>query len=407
MAKLVALVLVVLVAAPSASAATITLDNRGVTVVDGTPLFIVGLSNGPPLDGVSPRGQNGWDELSSAGVRMYRHMPLLPRPAEPWTDERLAQALVAAQAAADRGSFLFVALRELTEAQPGSPEAAMLQKVVTQLAAHPGMGIWKGADEPWWSDVPVEKIAHSYSVVKALDSNHPHHIVQAARGIAEDLAPYSAVTDIHGADPYPIGLRKPVPDLHAAGRWTRTMLSITPSKGVLMTQPICSSGQNDGPAGPYILPRYTQARYMVYDAIINGARGLTFYGGNLFNCMNTRDRALGWNWTYWDNVLGRIVREIAPHMPLHAALVSPGTGVGLRTNSRFSQVVSRQVNGILWVFVANRQGKRNIRISNFPAGAGPGKVYMKTRYIRLVNRGFTDSFQPWAVRVYRFPLATD
>ena len=78
-------------------------------------------------------------------------------PPEPWTDESLARALVAAQAAADRGSFLFVALRELTEAQPGSPEEAMLQKVVTQLAPHPGMGIWKGADEPWWSDVPVEE----------------------------------------------------------------------------------------------------------------------------------------------------------------------------------------------------------------------------------------------------------
>ena len=182
------------------------------------------------------------------------------------------------------------------------------------------------------------------------------------------------------------------------------MLNITPSKGVLMTQAICNSAQNDGPAGPYILPTYPQARYMVYDAIINGTRGLTFYGGHLINCMNARDRALGWNWTYWDNVLGRIVREIAPHMPLHAALVSPGTGVGLRNQQQtVAGGFSRHVNGNLWVIVANREGKRNIRISNFPTGTRPGKVYMKTRYINLANRSFTDSFQPWTVRVYRVP----
>ena len=38
---------------------------------------------------------------------------------------------------------------------------------------------------------------------------------------------------------------------------------------------------------------------MAYDAIVAGARGLFFFGGQFKQVMNAADRQLGWNWTYW------------------------------------------------------------------------------------------------------------
>ena len=64
---------------------------------------------------------------------------------------------------------------------------------------------------------------------------------------------------------------------------------------------------------------------MIYDAIINGARSLAFYGGNIYRCWNDRDDRSCWNWTFWDDVLKGLVREINAVSPLAPALVNPET----------------------------------------------------------------------------------
>ena len=48
---------------------------------------------------------------------------------------------------------------------------------------------------------------------------------------------------------------------------------------------------------------------MAYQAIINGARGLVYFGGGIGVTMNDRDRALGWNWTFWERVLRPLLAE--------------------------------------------------------------------------------------------------
>ena len=49
---------------------------------------------------------------------------------------------------------------------------------------------------------------------------------------------------------------------------------------------------------------------MIYDAIINGARGIAFFGGNNWHCWDRRDRAHDWNWTYWDSTLRPLIAEL-------------------------------------------------------------------------------------------------
>ena len=57
---------------------------------------------------------------------------------------------------------------------------------------------------------------------------------------------------------------------------------------------------------------------MIYDAIVNGARGLVFYGGQIAKCHSRSDRARGWNWTFWRRALRPLVRELGVGSPLNA-----------------------------------------------------------------------------------------
>ena len=55
------------------------------------------------------------------------------------------------------------------------------------------------------------------------------------------------------------------------------------------TLQVCASGSYDS-SGRFVLPTFAQERYMLYDAILNGARSLAFYGGNNPNCWTASDR---------------------------------------------------------------------------------------------------------------------
>ena len=60
-----------------------------------------------------------------------------------------------------------------------------------------------------------------------------------------------------------------------------------------------------------IFPTLRQERFMAYQAIIAGARGLVFFGGDITKAMNPEDAASGWNWTFWHTVLKPVVQELS------------------------------------------------------------------------------------------------
>jgi len=402
MPKVIAALAALALAAP-AQAADIQIGANGILHLNGEPTFLIGLSGPPPIGGVAPDGSDGWAEVAGAGVRMYRYVPQ-----GDWSDEKIAEASAFLDTAHAYGGVVWLGLRELAAAQPGDERDLMLRRVVPALAGHPGMGIWRGVDEPWWSGVrPAEVLAHAYATLKELDPATPLHTIQAARGTHADLAPYSSYTDIHGADPYPVNWSRPNPDLHMVARWTRLMRDITPSRAVVMTLASCHGGSWNRPHNTlFRQPTLVQNRYMIYTAITNGARGLNFYGGN-GACRGPGDAELGWNWTYWFAALRPVLREIMPGAPLHDALVRPGTGAGLRV-SYGATVVSRRTETDLWVIASRHAagaGKRTIRVSGLPSGYRTGKVYGKPRWVAARGGAFQVRLRQWGVQVLRFPLA--
>jgi hypothetical protein len=379
---------------------TTTHDSHGTVLVDGVAGFPIALSPPPPPGGRTPAGVDALDEVVSAGVTFLRVGPHHGQ----WTDQALVDAENWNDAAEAQAIHTWIALGELAHAQPDTPEDVQLQQVVTALKDSPGFGIWKGQEEPFTRGWAAASLRHAFDATSAIDPDHLFVIIEAPRGAATDLAQYSAVCSGHGVDIYPVAFGNADPDLSQVGRWTRTIRSITPTRVVFTTLQICFSGSDDpAGSGAFVLPTHRQARFMVYDAIINGARGVIFFGGDNPTCQSSADAALGWNWTFWNDVLKRLVAEIGRHGRLHPALLAPDTGPSLHSDDPGTEICSRQVGETVWVIAAHRgRGTRDVTISGLPSAITRGRHYRSNRPVKVRRGAFTDTFSRWDAHVYHF-----
>ncbi len=384
-----------------AHAATTTVGPRGVIHVDGAPTFPIALLKPPPLDVRTPWGTDGVDEVVRAGVNLLGAGPL----GFAWNDGFIEESRAWNRVAAARGVHTWVHLRELARAAPGSPEEAMLRRVIAELQGDPALAMWKSVDEPWHSGFPVDVMRHSYGLMRSLDPAHLSLTIQAARGTPTDLGAYSSVTDLHSVDVYPVRHYRRNPNLHYVGIWTNRIRSATPNRAVLTTLGACFSGSRDPLTGVVVLPTLEQQRYMAYDAILNGARGLIYFGNHNTQCLSPEEAPLGWNWTYWRDVLAPIVRELGPRSRLYPALLAPATGIGVRSSDPRTQVVSRVAGRDLWVIAARRGvGTKPVTLRGLPRTLRRGWVYREGRTIPVRKGALTDRFARWDVHVYRFLL---
>ena len=398
----------------------------GNLLVGGRRVFPLGLSDPPPVDGVAPNGKPAWAEIASAGVNFARNYTV-------WTAAAEAEQLIAVvrtlDEAAQHGMQMWVALAGIDH---DLSRRALLDRIVNTLKPHPGLGVWKGADEPAHGRVPVAGLVAVKNHLHALDDEHPIAIIQAPRapaprGSTKDrpltiasIKPYAAACDIHGVDIYPVS--KP-PGLHAGGPPVNTDISVvgdvtvilaraTARKAIWTTLQIAWSGVLP-PHHPLVFPTLPQARFMAYDAIIAGARGLFFFGGHLGHAMSPRDRERGWNWSFWSRVQRPLLEELSDSHHA-AAFTAPLSRHGIGASSADLVLSAREADGFLYLIAARRAatGSRTIRFSGLPAAVSHGVVLAHPgrnpqRAITVAHGAFTDPspFRPHNARVYRFPLA--
>jgi hypothetical protein len=406
-----AVALLAVALAESGGAAVTRIDQHGTTLIDGRKVFPIVLAKGPERGGRTPDGGDGLDEVVAAGVNVFKVGPAQ----DPWLEADKADAVAWNEEAAERGVYTWVNLATLADATPETPvRERRLREVIGLLDNAPALAMWKGADEPQLAGFEPAELQYAYCVASSrggagwcqapADEEHLWVTIQAPRGTAAELAPYNAVTDVHGVNHYPVTWSdQEDPDLHEVGVWTDTIASVTPNHAVWTTLQVCSSGSS-GPNGAYVLPTRRQERYMIYDAILNGARSLAFYGGNIFRCWSPTDAALGWNWTFWDDVLKDLIREINASSPIAPALVNPGSTKVLGSSDPTTQVISREdADGDLWVIAARHgAGSEPVTISGLPSTAANGTVYTESRSVTAAGGSFTDTFARWDVHVYRF-----
>jgi hypothetical protein len=395
----------------------------GNLLVGGTPLFPIGLSDPPPLGSTAPNGSDAWAEIAQAGVRFVRNYTV-------WTANGVAEQLISVgqelDAAPTHGLQLWLALAGV---DGDLSQKALLDQIVNTVKGHPGLGAWKGVDEPAHGHVPAAGCVAVYEHLRTVDPDHPIVIIQAPRGPspgagspdtplkAATVAPYSAACDIHGIDIYPLpqGAHAGGPpintDISVVGDMTSIIAGATRRKSIWTTLQIAWSGVF--PPHAVVFPTLQQARFMAYDAIIAGARGLFFFGGQFKQVMNPADRARGWNWTYWEHVQRPLLVELTD--PAHtAALTAPLTALTIRANAPDIALSAREAHGALYLIAVRRSAVKTgtVRFTGLPSGVAAGLVLAHpggnpARHVTVAGGAFTDPspFAPHNARVYRFSLS--
>jgi hypothetical protein len=384
-------------------------------LLGGKTVFPITLGNGPPPEGIEPNsGLKGWTEVTRAGVKMLRIYPK-------WTAANVAAQIEAVKeqlAAASRfGLRLWVGLFDVAN---DLSKQALLGQIVDALKDSPGLGAWKGADEPLWGRINPDGLADAYAFIRSRDPNHPIVIIQAPRTrqgalTVARLRPYAGAGDIHGVDIYPIShppgthAGRPNKDISVVGDLADIVAASAPGKEHWMTLQIAWSGILPPDHVP-IFPSLRQERFMAYQAIVAGARGLVFFGGDITKAMNPDDAAAGWNWTFWHTVLKPVLKELNSDS-VGPALVAPPAHVTVKANAPDVQFVARQAGQFLYLITVRRSATANgpVRFTGLPQaikfGAAMFEYDGKDFRTFAVNRGaFTDPFAPHDARVYRFRL---
>ena len=105
----------------------------GNLLVNGEPVFPLGLSDPPPLGTTAPSGQDAWAEITSAGTGFVRNYTV-------WTQVGLDEQLIAVgeqlDAAPAHGLQLWLALAGIDNDLSQQP---LLDQVVNRFKGHPGL----------------------------------------------------------------------------------------------------------------------------------------------------------------------------------------------------------------------------------------------------------------------------
>ena len=392
----------------SARANTVSLNSDGVMVIDGRKVFPIGFTVSPPPDGKTPSGKNAIQELADTGATFLRAGPL----GSPWDEARFASERKMEDAAARYGLHCWLNLREASAIKSPTNEA-LLRKLIASFKDHPGLGCYKGVDEPEWGKAKIEPMARAYQLLKELDPNHPLVIIQAPQGEMESLKKYNPVCDILGFDVYPIAyppgkhtqFAKTNSEMSIVGDYVRRAVEMGEAKkSIWMTLQISWSGVLK-PGKTLRFPTFPEQRFMAYQAIINGARGLMFFGGDIEGSLSDRDRELGWNWRFWNRVLRPVIEEIGSKSLLYPALVAADSKLPVKVKGQGIELCVRETEHEIFILACKRSHTTDeVEFSGLPEGVSAGAVlFEEPRKVVVKNGRFNDWFAPFEVHVYQFP----
>jgi len=415
----------------------------GVLVVGGQRVFSIGFSNPPPAGSKAPSGKDGLAELAAGGASLIRTG--IAGWSSEFLDGQIANERARLDEAAAHGLHCWLWLGELANFPAGAAGALpslneqLLVKVVNSLKGHPALAAYKGIDEPrnpfrganW---IRPAGLVRAYKRLKTLDPNHPLVIIQAPRSTIAELILYRPACDITGADIYPVAYP---PGRHAdtgnldisvVGDITKKMITVAGGKPVWMTLQVAWSGTTPSSDHPDLVPRFPtlqEERFMAYQAIVNGARGLTFFGGHLTQIATPADAQAGWNWTYWEHVLKPLLVELRS-TAVAPALVAPNANAKIAPSASDIELLARQDAHFLYLIAVRRgNATSNVGFSGLPHTQGgtpisagealleyvqqpppppiqPGRQAF--RPIKVTDGTFRDWLGRHDARVYRFPL---
>lgn len=397
---------VILATIASAGPVKIGIEKDRTITLNGERFLPLGVAPGPPADLKTPDGKDGWKELSDGGINYFRCGPS----GGPWdkqTETRVAKEVAAAEKAGGIGAWLF--LRELCSLNDKNPgRESYLRRIVNQYKASPGVYFWKSADEPAWGKVPPGQLEKSYKIIEQLDPDRPVLVLHAPRNTIEELRAYNGTGDIFGADIYPVSVpmgknsHLPNKGLSVVGDYTKRMVEVVNnSKPIFMVLQVTWSGvMRDN---VLVRPTFEQQRYMMYQALIDGAKGIHWFGFPL--ALSEKDTPYGWNWTYWFDVLKPLLSEIKKGTELNKVLTAADSDMKFKIEGADDiEYLARKLGDKLYIIAAKRE-KPEATVKIIGVGGCTVNVMFENRTVPISPGGMIiDRFKPNSVHVYRVSL---
>jgi len=376
---------------------TILKNNR--FLLNGKPWFPICFSPKlPPLRSKHTSGRDALAVLHEGGIDLYRQNMAMPDDPE---------VLKQMDWAAENGMYCFFFLREYSVFDPKYPKRPEeLRAIMERYRYHPALAIWKDADEPAWGGVAVQGLMDGYKLMHKLDPDHPVWMAHAPRNTLEVLQEYSKAADMVGLDIYPISVPKgkhshfPNKDISVVGDYAKWLSkAVYGKKPFIMILQVCWSGATP-PKNELVMPTFHDERFMAYQAIINGSSGLSFFGMSV--ALQGKDAEYGYNWTFWNEVLAPLLKEVNRDSELYPALLATDSKIPLKaTGAPDVEFCAREVGPHLYIMACKREGpKAEIKFSGKPL-AGEIEVLYENRTLKAKNGSFTDSFGPNDVHVYK------
>jgi hypothetical protein len=191
-----------------------------------------------------------------------------------------------------------------------------LRETILATKDHPALALWEGPDEiiwnftaysgleksvgvkrdDWWGQRPnavkyssqqakviLPNIREAIKMVRDLDDQDRQFWINEARfSDPVYVRQYLDFIDITGCDDYPVRRSSPPKNINRMGGTTERWKQIAQGKPVYMVLQAFSwteLGKNPTKQGPFY-PSFDQSRFMAYDVIVRGAKGIMYWGSH-------------------------------------------------------------------------------------------------------------------------------
>lgn len=247
-------------------------------------------------------------------------------------------------------------LRHIALYEEAEALADSLWSALGEYPPRPGYGL---GDAQQRAEKLFEGMLAGYKLLREIDPAHPVWMNHAPRNQIAQLAMFNQAADIVGCDIYPVPFSPKLghSDLAersaaAVGAYTKRMQQAAPGKPVWMVlqgfgwgdiQPNRSEAERQ----ELRRPTYAESRFMAYDAIVRGARGILYWG----TASIEKDSVL------WKDLM-RLAAELRGLQPV---LSAPDAAIGIHAAiketfgsvDRTIHVLPKQVGEERWLLIVN------------------------------------------------------
>jgi hypothetical protein len=372
----------------------VTIGADGFLRVNGKPYFPIGLY-----------ASGNFSEMGKAGFNATHSYAIVTGDGDAATnptDDRLKNLL---DVSWTNGMQMMV---ELPRKAIEKANWAQVRRRIETFRNHPGLLCWGSEERVARGVAPLKNISALYQLVRELDPDHPlvlgdtRDVIKNLQKDRRNFFPDDCM-DIGIWWWYPIPLHAPDGnglegnenngDLLQPPSWLTTTVSKKPVWIAIQSY--------QKPKKDARFPTATEYRCMAYLSIINGVKGLWFYTGSGQKDWQGKPAGLlnKQREGHWDYVQ-KLVRELRSLEPVIAA--KPVDKPTMLPSDAPVEFATRELNGVLYLFAANKSG-RSHKVS-FNSSAFAGKkigVINENHKAALQGQILEDSFTPYGVHVYR------